>query len=174
MRSGEAYATPNPGYSRRPVTYAESMRMPGRSRGAAARSPTSFAVCDLLPPLRYATGSLSAALGLSVLTHLSVSAHNAWLTEFSRVVRPGGGVVLTTHGEAFRDRLGAADRRRYDAGEVFEVAYGPEGHRLYAAYHPPVGFRALAGDAFAVRRHIPGQRHAWGVQQDVWVLERRG
>ena len=72
----------------------------------------TFAVCDLLPPLRYANGALGGALGLSVLTHLSVAAHRAWLVEFARVIQPGGGLVLTTHGEVFRERLAAADRQR--------------------------------------------------------------
>ena len=132
-----------------------------------------FEVCGVLPPLSHADGAIDAALGLSVLTHLSLAAHEAWLTEFARVLRPGGRLVLTTHGDIFRERLDGPTARRYDRGELIAAAYGPEGHRLYAAYHPPRAFRAAVAGAFEVVEHVPGRRVDWGVQQDVWVLRKR-
>ena len=56
--------------------------------------------------------------------------------------------------------------------KVFALPSRHEGHRLFAAYHPPEGMRRLLAGRFEVVEHVPGGVHDWGIQQDVWVLER--
>lgn len=130
-------------------------------------------LCTVQPPLPYEAGELSAVLGLSVLTHLSEAGHEAWLGEMARVLRPGGGLVVTTHGDAFRERLSESEIERYSEGGVFTRAFRREGHRLYGAYHPPAGFRTMFSEWFGEREHVVGGQEDWGIQQDWWVLERR-
>lgn len=45
-------------------------------------------------------GSVDLLYGISVMTHLSEYHGHKWLEEIRRVVRPGGAIILTTHGEA--------------------------------------------------------------------------
>ena len=139
----------------------------------AALPEIEFRLCGLLPPLDCPDGAIDAALGLSVLTHLSVDAHRAWMVEFGRVIRSGGVLVVTTHGEEFSRRLAVEDARGYDSGGIFAIPYEVEGHRLYGAYHPESGMRALVDSEFDVVEHVRGQVRDWGVEQDIWILRRR-
>ena len=43
--------------------------------------------------------SVDCLYGISVMTHLTEYHQNLWLEEIARVVKPGGTVILTTHGE---------------------------------------------------------------------------
>jgi SAM-dependent methyltransferase len=65
----------------------------------------SFAVNEALPPLRYDAGSFDLLYAVSVFTHLDEERQFQWLEEIKRVVRPGGIVVLTIHGETCWDGL---------------------------------------------------------------------
>jgi SAM-dependent methyltransferase len=53
-----------------------------------------------LPPLRYETGFFDFVYSISIFSHLPEDMQGAWLAELSRVTKPGGCLVLTTHGEA--------------------------------------------------------------------------
>src|SRR4030095_4335904 len=53
----------------------------------------------LNPPLPYADGSFDFIYALSVFTHLSFDLQFAWAMELHRVIRPGGVIFFTTHGE---------------------------------------------------------------------------
>jgi len=52
-----------------------------------------------LPPLRYETGFFDFIYSISIFSHLPEDMQDAWLAELSRVTKPGGCLVLTTHGE---------------------------------------------------------------------------
>jgi SAM-dependent methyltransferase len=61
---------------------------------------------DGMPPLPYADDSFDLIFNHSVLTHLNAAYQDAWLAELGRVVRPGGVITLTVHGQhAFRHYL---------------------------------------------------------------------
>ena len=52
-----------------------------------------------LPPLDYADGFFDLVFSHSVFTHIDEHYQDEWLTELRRVVKPGGYVVLSVHGE---------------------------------------------------------------------------
>ncbi len=52
-----------------------------------------------LPPLHYPDGYFDFVYSISIFTHLPEDMQSAWLAELSRITRPGGQLVLTTHGE---------------------------------------------------------------------------
>ena len=62
-------------------------------------------VCTPLPPLSFAADAFDLVIGYSVLTHLDEAYQDAWLAEFSRVLRPGGVALLTVHGPGSWDRI---------------------------------------------------------------------
>jgi SAM-dependent methyltransferase len=60
-----------------------------------------FLVVPPLPPTSLETGSFDLVYSYSVFSHLSESAHALWLSEFARILRPGGLLIATTRGRDF-------------------------------------------------------------------------
>ncbi|MBY0437464.1 MAG: methyltransferase domain-containing protein [Burkholderiales bacterium] len=56
------------------------------------------------PPLRYESKQLDFVYSVSIFSHLTVADQERWLTELSRVVRPGGVLCLTVMGAHAIDR----------------------------------------------------------------------
>ena len=52
-----------------------------------------------MPPMDYADSFFDFVYSISIFSHLPEDMQNAWLAELHRVTKPGGFLVLTTHGE---------------------------------------------------------------------------
>jgi len=63
--------------------------------------PVALQQMPFLPPTDFETASADLIVAFSVFSHLSESAHLAWIEEFARVLRPGGVLVITTRPRAF-------------------------------------------------------------------------
>jgi SAM-dependent methyltransferase len=122
---------------------------------------------DLAPPLPVADGFFDLVFCRSVFTHLSAEMHDRWIVDLRRVVRPGGVLILTTHGDAYRPRLTVQERTRFDAGELVVRTLGREGRKLFAAFHPPAFVRARLLRGLSILEHRPGEG-----TQDIWVTQR--
>ena len=93
---------------------------------------------DPAPPLPYPDGRFDLVYALSVLTHLPEQAGRDWVAELVRIVKPGGLLLFTVHGERFTRALGEDDRRRFAAGEiVITESHEYAGTNRYGAFHPP-------------------------------------
>ena len=97
----------------------------------------NFQTCNPHPPTELSEKKFNFIVAYSVFSHLSENACMAWMKEFSRILRPGGIVAVTTRGRPFFDfclaqnpktegYLGALGRlfddfdearNRYDRGE---------------------------------------------------------
>ena len=95
-----------------------------------------FASNGLAPPLDHADQSFDLVYALSVFTHLPADLQHAWMRELARLLRPGGFLLLTTHGERYSERLAPAERAAFDAGRL--VVRWPEGAgtNLCSVFHP--------------------------------------
>lgn len=104
----------------------------------------------LEPPLPYRDASFDFLYAFSVFTHMSVELASAWMTEIARVVKPGGLMWFTLHGESYRKRLLPEQRTRFDAGEI--VVWLPEvqGTNFCGAYWPRPAVQRMLGDRFEV------------------------
>jgi SAM-dependent methyltransferase len=71
-----------------------------------------------------------------VFTHHTAELQLAWRDELRRVLRPGGRLLMTTHGASYRPRLDAAERSRFEAGELVVRWSDLPGTNLCSAYHP--------------------------------------
>jgi SAM-dependent methyltransferase len=91
---------------------------------------------DLALPLSHDNGSLDLVFALSVFTHLPVDLQHRWMQELTRVLRPGGLLLLTTHGDPYLKRLTASERAVFSSGEVVVRCDQLAGTNLCTAFHP--------------------------------------
>lgn len=81
----------------------------------------NFVQNNPLPPLPFEAGTFDLIYLNSVFSHLSEEAHQQWLTEFSRILKPGGILIATTWGKEFirhcanQRKKPASERTRYQA-----------------------------------------------------------
>jgi len=107
-----------------------------------------FEVNGLAPPLAFADASFDLVYALSVFTHLTADLQLAWRDELGRVLRPGGRLLVTTHGSSYLPRLDEDERARFERGELV-VRWGEvAGSNLCSAYHPERYLRDTFADGF--------------------------
>lgn len=131
-----------------------------------------FEVNGLAPPLAFADDSFDFVYALSVFTHLTAELQRAWLEELARVLRPGGLLLVTTHGRAYLERLDPQERDRFESGEVVVRWARVEGSNLCAAYHPEGALAGLAPPDLTVLELEP-EGALGNPRQDVSVLRKR-
>lgn len=134
----------------------------------------AFVANAFMPPLPFADGSFNVAYNFSVFTHLSEPVQKAWAAEMSRILRPGGVLICSTHGDFYRDRL-AVDREasRYADGELIIQTGYEEGKKWYLALHPPryVRDELLMGFVKVESLKAPAD---FDMHQDIWVASKPG
>jgi SAM-dependent methyltransferase len=124
------------------------------------------------PPLLYEDGFFDFVYAISVFTHLAEPLQRAWMTELRRVVRPGGHLLVTTHGASYRERLTPEEGRAFDAGRLVVRYQEASGMNLCTVYHPESSLRGELGTGFAVAEFVPVPRRA-GVYQDLYLLRKQ-
>jgi SAM-dependent methyltransferase len=132
----------------------------------------TFGVNQLSPPLAYGDGQFDLVYALSVFTHLTEELQTAWLTELVRVVKPGGHLVISLHGEAYVHRLDEKERRRFKAGRlVVKNNVKSPGSNTCSAYHPFAYVRdQLAHSLELVEFRAEGA--AGNPHQDLYLLRK--
>lgn len=122
------------------------------------------------PPLPYGTNSFDLVYAWSVFTHLPVALQDAWMAELTRVLRPGGVLVITTLGASYRDQLDAAERAVFDAGGCVVRDAALSGSNLCAAFHPFAYVRDRLAPGWKILNFAPAGARP-GIRQDQYVLE---
>jgi SAM-dependent methyltransferase len=125
-------------------------------------------VSSAAPPLDCPAAAFDFVVMFSVFTHLPRAAQQAWLAELARVLRPGGHLLLTTHGEHYTSDLTAAERARFAAGELVLRFPNAAGSNACVAYHPEAAIRSLAAERFEIREFVPAR-----FGQDFSLLQRQ-
>jgi SAM-dependent methyltransferase len=161
---------------------------------ASANLPSiDFFTSPTTPPLKFADQSLDAVFAISVWSHYSAAAALRWLDETHRVIRPGGHLILTTHGlnacvwfsyyrdHAIESRLGpgwitATARRLQQDGHAFWNVFGSKGDfgvidsDWGLAFFTPEWLAEHATPRWAVKKYRIGRADG---NQDTFALERR-
>jgi SAM-dependent methyltransferase len=122
----------------------------------------------LAPPLPCESDAFDCLYCLSVFTHLSREMHSQWIEELSRVVKPDGLIILTTHGDASRACLLSNEIRDYDQGRLVVRGNIKEGKRCFVAFHPPSFVRNELLGKLEFISHFTEVSQS--LMQDVWVV----
>jgi SAM-dependent methyltransferase len=131
----------------------------------------SFETNGLAPPLAFPDGSFDLVYALSVFTHLTAELQIAWRDELRRVLRPGGRLLVTTHGRSYAPRLDRGEREQFERGELV-VRWGDiAGTNLCSAYHPERYLRETLADGFEIVELVP-EGALGNPTQDLVVLRR--
>ena len=81
-----------------------------------------------LPPLPFADQFFDFIYSISVFTHLPEDMQFAWLEELQRVVKPGGYLLLTIHGEdLFKTSSKETNQQFREKGFYYSISTGTEG-----------------------------------------------
>jgi SAM-dependent methyltransferase len=130
-----------------------------------------FKTNNLNPPLAFENDMFDVIYGISIFTHLTEELHFKWFNELIRVLKPGGILFLTLHGEAFLKKLTEIERKKFEKGELVERSNTKIGHRTFASFQPKSFIRSLIGKNKVVE-FIPGDLKSQKPQQDIWIIRK--
>jgi SAM-dependent methyltransferase len=136
-----------------------------------------FQEAPFRPPLPFDDQHFDAVYAFSVLTHLAEESQARWVDELRRVLKPGGVLVVTVHGDHYRNVLDRAEGARYDEGHIVVRGGGaPEGRKWFHAFHPAPAMRRLLAGFEEVDHHPSPIREprVYELLHDVWVASRPG
>ena len=130
-----------------------------------------FSVNGLDRPLEAPAASYDFIYALSVFTHLSEPIQRFWMGELSRVLKPGGHLLITTHGDRYLPILTPAEQADYRAGRAVVRKATRAGSNDCAAFHPEPYVRQTLAHGFEVVDMIPDGAlgNPW---QDVYLLRK--
>jgi SAM-dependent methyltransferase len=97
----------------------------------------SFTLNGVAPPLEYGDSSVDLVYAVSVFTHLPAPLQLPWLRELTRVVRPGGRVLVSLNGPQQAELLLEGEQRGgFEAGELAEIWTERAGTNMCTTFHP--------------------------------------
>jgi SAM-dependent methyltransferase len=140
------------------------------------RENLSFARVDLnglTPPLGYRDNQFGLIYAFSVFTHLTSELQFAWIHELRRVLRPGGCLLITTHGDSYFHLLTVSERARFKSGGLVVRHGGEAGSNLCSAFHPETYLRArLLADFEVLEFESVSAGATDGVLQDMTLARK--
>jgi SAM-dependent methyltransferase len=141
-------------------------------RWCAANLPFArFTVNELAPPLTYADDSFDVIYAFSVFTHIPERLQRPWLEELSRITRPGGHLLLTTHGDVCaRTKLAGEEREAFRSGRIVTRNDHDAGCNLCSTFHPVSYVREQLSEGLLEVEFIAGRRGS--LTQDVWLFRK--
>lgn len=132
-----------------------------------------FGTNPLQGPLTYADGAFGFVYALSVFTHLPERMQLYWLAELLRVLRPGGFLYFTTHGNWYRDRFTPEQCTEFDRGRPVVIEEERAGSNFCAAYHPESYVRRRIAAHPELRLVTFARQGAAGnPKQDSWLVQK--
>lgn len=130
-----------------------------------------FRLNTLSGPLPYDDASFDFIYVFSVFTHLDERLGFLWINELSRVLKPGGYLYFTTHGEYFLEGMSTEERKQFLEGKLVIREEQRSGENVCAVFHP-VNYvqQKLAHDLLVVD-FVPGNENN-DTEQDVHLVKK--
>jgi SAM-dependent methyltransferase len=130
-----------------------------------------FEVNTLEPRLCYPGASFDVVTAFSVFTHLGAARQEGWMAEFSRVLRPGGLLIISLHGTHYMPVLNHDQRNQFREGSLVVVGEHGEGTNTCAAFHPEAYVRIVLARDWDLREFSPEGAIA-NPSQDLYILRK--
>jgi SAM-dependent methyltransferase len=127
------------------------------------------------PPLTYRDGTFDLVYALSVFTHMDGAHQQAWIAELTRILKPGGHLLLTTQGACtfYLDQLGARERAQLLGGALVLVKRGALASDLYGTFQSERQVRDHLLRGLAVVDHVPSGALG-NPYQDLYLARKPG
>ncbi len=133
----------------------------------------SFTSNELYPPMHFDNNYFDVIYSLSILTHLSEKNHYEWISEMQRVLKPGGILIITTQGSAYKNKMLKNELAEFDKGNIVIRDFLKEGHRIFSAFQPEPFMRNLFKyfEIITCQKGIDGNSiHG---KQDTWIVKKK-
>jgi SAM-dependent methyltransferase len=127
-----------------------------------------FAVNEPDAKLQHDNHSFDFVYALSVFTHFTEAQQVFWIDELRRVLRPGGYLLLTTHGAYFERHIPEHLRTNFHSGELVVMRPDRTGQNKCCAYHPEKYVRDKLARGWDLVDFV--EQGAW--TQDVYLLRK--
>lgn len=132
-----------------------------------------FRINTLSDQLPYGPETFDFIYAFSVFTHLNETLHDFWINELSRVLKPGGHIYLTTHGEHYVSVLTAEERAQFYNDKLVIRESSQSGSNFCAVFHPPAYMREHLAPDLTVVDFIPCGAQGDSMH-DVYLLKKVG
>ncbi len=107
---------------------------------------------------------------ISVFTHLDADLQIFWRDELSRVLKPGGYLLITVHGKNREHELATEDRERLEQDELVVMRKDYSGLNYCSVYHPESYLRNVFAENLEFIDYLPDG--AIDVKQDAVLLRK--
>ncbi|MBK8442997.1 MAG: class I SAM-dependent methyltransferase [Sphingobacteriales bacterium] len=133
-----------------------------------------FKTIEYEPPTDYVKNTFDLVYGLSVFTHIEGSKQKDWITEISRILKPKGIFLFTTHGTNYFDKLSDAQMSELNLNGFYTTTFGQKGHRMMTTYNDCKKFKELLENEFEVVEFFEGKnfKEKFG-GQDLWIVKKK-
>ena len=115
-----------------------------------------FRVNTLSGQLPYEAESFDFIYVFSVFTHLNEPLQFLWINELSRVLKPGGYLYFTTHGEYYLSTLSPEERAQFLSGKLTIREEHRSGENICAVFHPVSYVQEKLAQDLIVVDFVPG------------------
>ena len=126
------------------------------------------------PPLSYGDEQFDFIYNFSVFTHFSEPQQLLWINELSRVLRPGGCLLLSTCGESYLHGLSEVEKTIYRSGQLVvrdaECAGIPSVYGNCHVVHPLAWVKEKMAKGFEVLEFVAGNYSKGGM--DFYLLRK--
>lgn len=130
----------------------------------------NFSINKTNPPLEFSNDFFDFIYAISVFTHIPEDLQLAWIKEFSRVLKPDGILLVTTHGEHYIDRLTGEEKDQFYKGQLIIKRSKYFGTNLCTTFHPEEYVRKRILKDFKILDFIPeGMKGA--PYQDIYLVQ---
>jgi len=133
----------------------------------------SFEVNKLSPPLVYADKSFDLIYAFSIFTHLSETIQLEWISEFKRVLKPSGYILISVHGDTFLESnpiLDSAEINLYKQGQLVTKQVENVGSNFCNVFHPQEYVTSFLAKDFKLIQFVAGGAKG-NPPQDAYLLQ---